>query len=365
MVCLVLGTKPREDRQGLLLGGLSHGHRLEPPLQSRVLLDVETVLLHGGSPDDTDLPPRQGGLEDVGGIHRPLRRSRPHDGVQLVDEEDEIGTFLHLGHDALQPILELPTVFRPRDHGRDVHRHHPLALQGLGDKTVCDALGQSLHHRRLADTRLSDEARVILAPPGQDADHPLGLPLTADDGIQPPRPCLGCEVAAVPRQGRCFPDAVVVAVVVLPTAGVPASLPQAVTIPRATADRPLLVGLDAPRQGRGGGQKSHHVPSQLLGRYPHPLQEPYRHAVGLVQDRQEQMLGAHVGLSRPPRLGGGILDDLPYPWGHVSGGHSAPRARPRQLHHGGAELGNLRPPGDQELGGDAGRLGQEPQEQML
>ena len=57
VVCLVPRTEPRKDAQGLLLGGLPHRHRLEPPLQSRVLLNVETVFLHRGCTNDADLPP--------------------------------------------------------------------------------------------------------------------------------------------------------------------------------------------------------------------------------------------------------------------------------------------------------------------
>ena len=78
-----------EDGDGVLHRGLAHHHRLEPPLQGGVLLDILAVLVEGGGADAVELAPGQHGLEQVAGVHGPLGLARPHDGVELVDEEDD------------------------------------------------------------------------------------------------------------------------------------------------------------------------------------------------------------------------------------------------------------------------------------
>ena len=97
---------------------------------------------------------------------------------------------------AFEAILEFPTVFCPRHHGGNIHRHHGLALQRLGDISVSDALAQPLHHGGLAYAGLPDEAGIVLSAAGQNADDPFGLLLPPDDGVEAPAFGLGGEVKA-------------------------------------------------------------------------------------------------------------------------------------------------------------------------
>ena len=70
--------------------GFAHHDRLEPALQGRVLFNVLAVFVDGGGADDLQLAPGQGGLEDVGRVHRALGRAGADDGVHLVDEQDDV-----------------------------------------------------------------------------------------------------------------------------------------------------------------------------------------------------------------------------------------------------------------------------------
>ena len=70
--------------------GLAHEHRLEAPLEGRVLLDVLLVLVERGGADAAQLAAGERRLEHVGGVHRALGRARADHGVQLVDEEDDL-----------------------------------------------------------------------------------------------------------------------------------------------------------------------------------------------------------------------------------------------------------------------------------
>ena len=57
---------------------------------ARVLFNGLAVLVEGGGADDLNLPPGEGGLEDVGGVHAALGVSGAHDIVNLVDHEDDV-----------------------------------------------------------------------------------------------------------------------------------------------------------------------------------------------------------------------------------------------------------------------------------
>ena len=67
-------------------------HRLETALQRGILFDVLAVLVERGGADGMQLAACQGGLEHVARVHGAIARGTgAHDGVQLVDEQDDRG----------------------------------------------------------------------------------------------------------------------------------------------------------------------------------------------------------------------------------------------------------------------------------
>ncbi len=71
---------------GLLRRRFLDRHRLEAPLQSRVLLDIFPVFVGGRRADQLNLASRERRLQDIGGVERSLRAAGPDDRVQLVDK---------------------------------------------------------------------------------------------------------------------------------------------------------------------------------------------------------------------------------------------------------------------------------------
>ena len=55
-----------------------------------VLLDVLAVLIQRGSADAVQLAAGQHRLQQVAGVHGAVGLARAHDGVQLIDEEDDL-----------------------------------------------------------------------------------------------------------------------------------------------------------------------------------------------------------------------------------------------------------------------------------
>ena len=176
MVDLVALAQATQDGDGLLHVGLVHEDRLEAALQGGVLLDVLAVFVERGGADGVQLAPGQHRLEQVGGVHGPLRGAGADDGVQLVDEEHDpaVGVLDLLEH-GLEPLLELAAELGACDERPQVQAHHSLPAQAVGHIAAHDALGEALDDGGLAHTRLADEDGVVLGPTGEDLDDATDL----------------------------------------------------------------------------------------------------------------------------------------------------------------------------------------------
>ena len=185
VVCLIPRLEAAEDGDRVLHARLADEHRLKPPLQGRVFLDVLAILIERRGADAPQFAAGQRRLEQVGGVGAPLRRARPDDRVQLVDEQNHVpGRRLHLPQDRLQPILELAAILGAGDQRAQVERHHTAATQVLRHVRLHDPQGQPLGDRRLAHARLADEHGVVLGPPRQHLDHAADLGIAADHRIE-------------------------------------------------------------------------------------------------------------------------------------------------------------------------------------
>ena len=198
MVQLVLLLDPAENADRVLDRRLADEHRLEAPRQGGVLLDMLAVFVERGRADAVQRTARQLRLDQVGGVHRPVRLARSHQRVHLVDEQDDVALcLLDLLEDGLQTLLELAAVFGTRDHGAEVEGEQLLALQRLGHVTVDDAQSEALDDRGLADAGLADQHRVVL---GAARQHLHGAPdflVAADHRVEFPRPRDLGDVAGV------------------------------------------------------------------------------------------------------------------------------------------------------------------------
>ena len=189
VVHLVALLEAAQDADGVFHAGLAHEHGLEAPLQRRVLFDVLAVLVQRGGAHQPQLAAGQRRLQHVPRVGRPLRLPRPHDGVELVDEDDELAVRVgQLLEDGLETLLELAAVLGAGQHGADVQRHQRLVAQPLRYVAVHDALRQPLRDGRLPHPRLADEHGVVLGAAAEHLHHPPDLLVAADDGVELPAP---------------------------------------------------------------------------------------------------------------------------------------------------------------------------------
>ena len=130
------------------------------------------------------LAAREHRLEHVAGVHRAVGLARADDGVQLVDEQQDLAlAVLDLVEHGLEPLLELAAVLRAGDQAAHVEREHGAVLEPFGHVAAHDALREALGDGGLADAGLADQHRVVLGLAGQDANDAPDLVVSADDRV--------------------------------------------------------------------------------------------------------------------------------------------------------------------------------------
>jgi len=195
VVILEGGAQALEDLDGVLDRGLVHVDLLEPAQQRAVLFEVVAEFLVGGRADAADRAARQGGLEQVRGVHRPATGcARADHGVDLVNEQHRVRHRLKLGDDLLQPFLEIAAIARAGQQRAHVERIDHRFGQHFGHIPFDDLARQTFGNRRLADARIADIERVVLGTAAQDLDRPVHLRPATDQRIDLAAFRLGVEV---------------------------------------------------------------------------------------------------------------------------------------------------------------------------
>ena len=182
---LVLLLEATQDRNGVLDGRLGDHHGLETTGERRVLLDVLAVFVERGRANRVQVATGERRLEDVAGVHGALGGTRAHDGVELIDEQDDLAFgLLYLLEHSLQAVLELAAVLSAGDQRAHVELDKVAVAQGTRHVAGHDTLGDALDDGRLADTRLADEHGVVLGAAGQDLNGATDLVGTANDRVE-------------------------------------------------------------------------------------------------------------------------------------------------------------------------------------
>ena len=250
-------------------------------------------------------------------------RRRPDDGVDLVDEDDQlVGVLPDLVHDLLQPLLEVAPVAGAGDDPAQVELDEPLAAQRLGDLVVHDPLREPLGDRGLAHAGIADQHRVVLGAPRQDLDGLLDLLVPPDHRVDLALPGEGGQVAAELVQRR--------------RAGGLAAARGPGGCPPVAADCSVSgVTCSASRTGRPGAAVERQREQQMFGAdvgRPQGAGDLVRVEQGALGGRRQ--LGRHVPrlaaagvlLDLGPdlvRVGAGALQPVP--------GALLPRRRPQQV----------------------------------
>jgi hypothetical protein len=145
---------------------------------------VLAVLVERGGADGLQLAAGEHRLQDRRGVDGALGGTRTDEGVDLVDEQDDVAAGLDLLEHLLEALLEVAAVAGAGDECAEVEGVELLVEQRLGHVVRHDLLGEALDDRGLADAGLADEHRVVLGAAAEDLHHPLGLALATDDRVE-------------------------------------------------------------------------------------------------------------------------------------------------------------------------------------
>jgi hypothetical protein len=143
-----------QDGDGVFHARFTDFHRLEATLQRGVLLDVLAILIQRGRADAAQFTASELRLQKIARIHRALAFASADDGVQFVDEENDLALARSdLFEEGLEPLLELATELRPGHHAAEVHADELFALQRIRHVTGDDAARETFRDGGLAHRR--------------------------------------------------------------------------------------------------------------------------------------------------------------------------------------------------------------------
>ena len=197
--------EPAQDGDGVVHGRLADEDGTETARQGGILFDVLLVFVERGGADAAQLPARQRRLEQVGRVDRAFRRARPDQGVQLVDEADDLAVGIDdfLDH-RFEAVFEFAAELGAGDHAAEVDGHQFLVLELIGHVAADDALGETFHNGGLADAGFADQHRVVLGAAAQHLHDAANLVVAADHRIEFALPGGFGEIVRVAFEGLIF-----------------------------------------------------------------------------------------------------------------------------------------------------------------
>ena len=184
VVGLVAITQALEDSHGLFDAGLIDLHRLETALKSRILFDVLAVFVVGGCTDRLQFAACKHGLEHLRGVDGAFRSAGTNQGVDLVDEEDDVPASADFLEDLLQALFEVATVARAGDQRAHIEAVDLLVLDGFGHVAGNDCLGETFDNGGLTDARFTDQNGVVLRAAREDLHDALHFSAAANHRVE-------------------------------------------------------------------------------------------------------------------------------------------------------------------------------------
>ena len=271
----------------------------------------------------------------------PSAAPRTHQGMQFVDEEDDVATLRDLVHDRLQALFELAAVLGSGDYRRHVQRQQAVVLERLGDLARRNDLREPLDDGGLPHPRFSDQDRVVLLAATENLDDAFDLHAATYGRIElaPAREIR--KVAAEMVEGRGLGFLVGLA---------------AGRYRRTPADIGTHLGAQHPETLRTSAVQAH----------VHRVQHLRGDALLFPEKPQQQVFRANVGMVEFARLRQGELQDLlcTRGIGQLPQGDGGLAFADRLLHPL-VNLAQIHPEIHQHRGGDAFPLPDQAEQHML
>ena len=165
---------------------LGNQNGLETAFQSGIFLDIFPVLVQCRRTDTMQFSARQQRFQQISGIHCALASgARPDYGVQLVDKQNNPSfRGRHFLQHGFQPLFEFAAVLGSGNQRPHVKGNQFLVFEPFRHVAAHDPVRQPFHDRGLADTRFSDQHRIVLRPARKNLNRTADLVIAPDHGIE-------------------------------------------------------------------------------------------------------------------------------------------------------------------------------------
>ena len=103
--------------------------RLEPAFQGTVFFNILSILIKGRGPNTAEFTAGQHRFQDISGIHGPFGGTGSNDGMEFIDEHDDLSS--RIGNnleDFLQAFFKFTAVLGPSNKGRKIQGIEGLVL---------------------------------------------------------------------------------------------------------------------------------------------------------------------------------------------------------------------------------------------
>ena len=185
VMVLVAFLQTSQDGDGRRHIWFIHHDGLETAFECLVLLEILLIFVEGRRTDAAQFATSQSWLEDVGGIHRTARLTSTHEGVDLVDEEDDLPLTLHNRlDDCLESLLKLTLILGTCDEGTHIEGVELLVLQVFGHIATYDTSCKTFDNGGLTRTRFTDKNRIVLGSTTENLEDSPDFVVTADDRVE-------------------------------------------------------------------------------------------------------------------------------------------------------------------------------------
>ena len=184
MMYLITLAQTTQNRNSILNTRLFYHNRLETTLQSTVLFNIFAVLVQCRCTNAAQLATSKHRLKDIACVHSALGSTGADNGVQLINKHDNLSCALadSLQH-LFQALLELTAILGTGNQRRQVQSIQCLVLQAFRHISGHDTSCQTFNNRGFADTRLTNEHRVIFLTTGKNLNRAADFLITPDNRV--------------------------------------------------------------------------------------------------------------------------------------------------------------------------------------
>ena len=155
------------------------------------------VLIKSGGTNGLQFTAGQHWLQNRSRVNGSLGSTRTNQGVDLIDEQDDVSAGADFLKHLLHALFEVTAVAGASHHRTEVQGVQVLVLQSLRNVAANNVLRQTFNNCGLTNTGLTDQHRVVLGAAGQHLHYPLNFLVPANYWIKFAVPGSLGEVTAI------------------------------------------------------------------------------------------------------------------------------------------------------------------------